>query len=188
MLHYAVEQEDGGEGEKVDFGILDDVLDTDIVERGRGGRVLDMLFFYMYLFLESGRGREEKEEEEMMEEEEEVHEKVEERERMGERERRTEGLGTEGVVTPPVTEDGSGSEGVRTVRRRKMSESWPQQQEEEERGLRSQQHQQEQQQKHPQQRSTDGIDIKSIIIFLLLITIGLLLAFPPNRDAFVHVR
>jgi len=189
MLHFAVEQDDdGGERETVDFGILDEVLDADIVERGRGGRVLDMLFFYMYLCLEPGRSHEEKGDWENKEEREEPTQEEEEEvmavgtEELG---RRTEELKTEGVVTPPATEDGSGSEGERTARRRKGKGSVSQKSEE----LQElQTHHQEQQEHRDQQKSAGGLDIKSIIIFFLLIAIGLLLVFPPSEDAFAHVR
>jgi hypothetical protein len=62
LLHYAVTLDAAKEQEVVDFGILDEFLDCEAATDGTGigglnepKRMWDIMFYYMYLHLESGR-------------------------------------------------------------------------------------------------------------------------------------
>ncbi|KAA8903608.1 hypothetical protein FN846DRAFT_953950, partial [Sphaerosporella brunnea] len=62
LLHYAVQLDAEEEQEVADFGILDEFLDCDSYAEGNIGanspaRMWDVMFYYMYLYLESGRHR-----------------------------------------------------------------------------------------------------------------------------------
>jgi hypothetical protein len=61
LLNYSIRLDSALEQEVVDFGILDEFLDCDAGEDGGvmsnpPAKMWDVLFFYMYLHLESGRG------------------------------------------------------------------------------------------------------------------------------------
>jgi hypothetical protein len=60
LLNYSIRLDSAEEQEVVDFGILDEFLDCEAGEGGvmsnPPGKMWDVLFYYMYLHLESGRG------------------------------------------------------------------------------------------------------------------------------------